>query len=197
MTEYTFYAMSIIFVLCLIGLLICYLTTDKEVLYFRFRCSNILDIELYDYVQSRPFFNLLNDRLEEHLRLYVQEHFYALGIPYEDLKLSVEVDYQCIHAICCIKTKKNNKQQEKIQQYIIQNVNLKQQIFEFYQFYEDINKPENLAVFKFKKPDEEFQLKNELIDECTETEDEDLVQDTDNVQNSLKFSPVVKYTYGK
>ncbi|WP_373817836.1 hypothetical protein [Glaesserella sp.] len=110
-----------------------------------------MDIDLYDYVQATEFFTRLNDRLSEHLRLYVQDHFYALGIAREDLKLNVEVDFYTISAVCYIKV--NRKQRDNMPAQVINCVDLSKQILDFYQFYQQIHEAEqNCNLLKLKLP---------------------------------------------
>ncbi|WP_373777264.1 hypothetical protein [Glaesserella sp.] len=112
-----------------------------------------MDIDLYDYVQATEFFTRLNDRLSEHLRLYVQDHFYALGIAHEDLKLNVEVDFYTISAVCYIKV--NRKQRDNMPAQVINCMDLSKQILDFYQFYQQIYEAEqNRNLLKLKLPAE-------------------------------------------
>lgn len=126
-----------------------YRQIDREMMYFRFSCENIFDIDYYEYVNNYKFFNFFNEQLSEHLRLYVQDRFHALRIPYKDLQLSAQVEFDTVTIACYLEANRNKH--DKIQEEIIRTVNLEDEIRKFHAFYEKARDPEFQHVFKLKE----------------------------------------------
>ncbi|WP_244298130.1 hypothetical protein [Actinobacillus vicugnae] len=126
-----------------------YRQIDREMMYFRFSCENIFDIDYYEYVNNYKFFNFFNEQLSEHLRLYVQDRFHALRIPYKDLQLSAQVEFDKITITCYLEANRNKH--DYIQEEIIRTVNLEDEIKKFHAFYEKARDPEFQHVFRLKE----------------------------------------------
>lgn len=146
-----FYLLLTLTFLSAVVCFITYMFPDKEALYFRFHCDNPLTIDLYDYVQAREFFTLFNDRLSEYLTWYVQNHFYTLGVAYDDLKLHVDVNFYTISAVCYVKA--DSTQRKSLPQKIINGVELSKKTAEFYTFYQQTEHTEKRRLLKFTLPD--------------------------------------------
>lgn len=126
-----------------------YRQIDREMMYFRFSCENIFDIDYYEYVNHYKFFNFFNEQLSQHLRLYVQDRFHALRIPYKDLQLSAQVEFETVTITCYLEA--NRHKHDYIQEEIMRTVNLEDEIRKFHAFYEKARDPEFQHVFKIKE----------------------------------------------
>lgn len=149
MMDYLYYLVPAAILLCLVALgFYIYQRIDREMMYFRFSCTNVFDIDYYVYVNNYKFFNFFNEKLSEYLRLYVQDRFHSLHIPYKDLQLSAQVEYETITIACYLEASK--RKHDYIQEEIIKSVNLEAEIRKFYEFYEKVRAPEYNGMFSLK-----------------------------------------------
>lgn len=130
-----------------------YRSIEREMMYFRFSCENIFDIDYLDYVNNYKFFDVFNNRLSEHLRLYAQDRFRALGVPHKDLQLCAEVEYETITISCYLEM--NTHRHKRIQEEIVRSINLDAETRKFYAFCAEMRNPEYQPLFRLKEKREE------------------------------------------
>ena len=144
-TDWLYILPAAIFLSLLI--LYCYFL-ERQIIYFHISSDNLLDIEYPDYVFNAPFFDTLNKQLESHLVLYVREHFYHIGIPHKYVKVTANVTFDKVCVACYLEVPRT--QQKYVQEQSISQVNISEEVQNFYRFIDIVKKPKYEQITKVK-----------------------------------------------